>query len=134
MKSRFSATLLALLGLAWLAPASAADTPLTSGQPVAFSMGANSLASGFYIDVDANAQVLRLELTGQGRNDVDMLVRYGTPFLVLDQNMTVSILEDYSHYHGYSGEDNESIVVTRTGLQPLHAGRWYVALVSYTPT
>ena len=109
----------------------AADIPLSSGQPLAFSMAANQLASGFYIDVDSNAQILKIELSGQGRNDVDMYVRYGTPFLTLSQNMTLDLLDNYSHYHSISGEDNESIIVTRSGLQPLHAGRWYVALVSY---
>ena len=93
-------------------------------------MAANQLASGFFIDVDSNAQILKIELERQGRNDVDMwcaTARRSDPVAEHDPDL----LDNYSHYHSISGEDNESIIVTRSGLQPLHAGRWYVALVSY---
>jgi hypothetical protein len=128
MSPRIAQCLAATLGLAWFAAAPAVS--LTSGQPVQLTLPANSYTVDYSIDVGADAQVLKFELTGQHTNDVDMYVRYGTPFLTAP-NMDLSLISDYSHYHSVSGTDNEAITVTRTGLQPLHAGRWYISLVSF---
>ncbi|HET8940559.1 MAG TPA: hypothetical protein VFN13_01045 [Rudaea sp.] len=108
-----------------------ADSPLQSGVAAAIPpLPANSFITNAYIDVDGSAQQLKFNLSGSG-GDVDMFVRYGTPFPEAQGNrISYDLLNRYAQYHSVSGESSESIVVLPSNRIPLHAGRWYIALIN----
>jgi hypothetical protein len=105
---------------------------------VQFSLPAGSYVSNFYLDVDATAAQLDITISASGGADVDLFVRYGTPFPSANstsfptspQIVGEDTLNRWSHYHAISGESTDSISVLRSSRVPLAAGRWYVAVIN----
>ena len=118
----------------------AAQSPLQNGTALSFSLPAQNYASNYYIDVDANAEALTVDLTGAGGDklDLDLFVRYGTPFPsatsasfpTSPQLVGEDTLNRWSHYHSFSSTPSESISVARSSRVPLTAGRWYIAVIN----
>jgi hypothetical protein len=111
-----------------------ADTALTSGQTTSLSLTAGAVSTNYYIDVDNSAKALTVALNGSG-GDLDLFVRYGTPFP--EQATTVSYptvdettLNHYAHYRSISSTSDESLTVLPDNRYPLQAGRWYISVVN----
>ena len=112
-----------------------ADTGLQTGAATTLpQLPKGNYLSNYYIDVPAGMQQLGVNLNASG-GDVDMFVRYGSPFPV--QNSSVSyptvsydLLSRYGHYHSVSSTSNESVLILPSDKVPLQAGRWYIALIN----
>lgn len=119
-----------LLAAALHAPAAFADSALTPGTPVSVNLQPNHLVTNAYIDVDASAQQLSINLSGSG-GDVDLFLRFGSPFPDCSvTSCSYEMIQRYAHYHSMSASSNESILVTNASTIPLTAGRWYVAAIN----
>jgi hypothetical protein len=133
----------AALLLAAAAPARA-QSALQDQVPVQFSVPAQKYVSNYYIDVGSGAAQLTVNLSGSTSADIDLFVRYGTPFPeagdadfpTSPQQVGFDTLNRWSHYHSFSSTPAESVIVLRSSRVPLTAGRWYVAVIngSNTPT
>lgn len=108
-----------------------ADSPLQSGVAASLpALPANSFITNAYIDVDSDAQQLKINLAANG-GDVDLFVRLGTPFPEAGGNpISYDLLNRYAQYHSVSQTSNESIMVLPSNRIPLQAGRWYIALIN----
>ncbi|MEO8801929.1 MAG: hypothetical protein ABI304_06120, partial [Rudaea sp.] len=108
-----------------------ADNALQSGVSGTLPpLPANNFITNAYIDVDSAAQQLKFSVNASG-GDVDLFVRFGTPFPEAGGNpISYDTLSRYAQYHSVSGTSNESIVVLPSNRIPLQAGRWYVALIN----
>jgi hypothetical protein len=128
--------LTALLAVA--APAALAEPtiPLVSGQPRQFTLPGNALTNSFYIDVGANDQQLALTLSGPAGGDLDLLLRYGSPFPDAGPTGTprVGYLFEIAQYSSVGGSANESISIGRSNVFPVRQGRWYVSVVNFVGT
>lgn len=127
--------LLALVAtLALLAATSATATPsiaLQPGAPATFSLPGSSLTDSYFFDVGEGVEQVVFELSSGGQ-DVDLLVRYGTPFPASAvANGDSSYLQEVSHYFAISQEASERLTVARYNWQPARAGRWYVIAINY---
>ncbi|MBS0581539.1 MAG: hypothetical protein JSS42_00370 [Proteobacteria bacterium] len=121
------------------APTAFAMTALTPGTPLRIDpFGAYSLVTNAYIDVDASAKQLTVNVTGSG-GDVDLFLRYGSPFPDTANCSTAAgappclsydMIQRYAQYHSMSASSNESIVVTNASTIPLTAGRWYITVIN----
>ena len=119
-----------------------AQSPLQNATPLSFSLPAQNYASNYYIDVDATAEQLTITLNATLDADVDLFVRYGTPFPTATsanfptspQLVSEDVLNRWSHYHSFSSTSSESIGVARSSRVPLAAGRWYVAVINSSNT
>ncbi|MBL8299068.1 MAG: hypothetical protein JNN30_12085 [Rhodanobacteraceae bacterium] len=119
--------------------ATAAPTiALQSGQPVNVQMPGSSFSTSYYIDVGANDAQLQVQLDNQSNDDIDFVLRYGTPFADVTANEGATpdadLFLDYAHYWGLSPTGDESVVVQKSSTIPLRAGRWYIALLNQTST
>lgn len=114
-----------------VAPTAVFAQAIAPGTSATFSLPGETLASGFYVDVPANAGALRIELeaTTAGR-DVDLLVRHGTPF-VTGPAVDPDALFDQAQYRSVSVTGEEFVVITPGGVQPLAAGRWYLGVFNF---
>lgn len=126
----------ALLGtLAMTSGLAIADAGVQSGVPVNLpALPKGSYLSNYYIDVSAASRQLDVKVNASG-GDVDLFVRYGSPFPVQDANAsfaTVSydLLNRYGHYHSVSSTSQEEVTILPSGNVPLQAGRWYIALIN----
>lgn len=113
---------------------------VTPGVPVSFDMPAGSVTTSYYIDVaDTNAADMLITLDAADNTDVDVLVRYGTPFGTAwlpggaGGAIDYELLLRYSQYLSASPTSSERIHVTRASAQPLRGGPWYVAVVNGSP-
>jgi hypothetical protein len=125
-------------------PSAFAATALSPGVPAPLSLPAGKFVPNLYIDVDASAQQLNINLVGSGGAcevnqtcDLDLFVRYGSPFP--DPNnatwgatagVSYDMLLRYGHYHSISSASNESVSVLPSAAIPLAAGRWYIAVIN----
>lgn len=118
-----------------------AQSALQSGAPVQINLPAQNFVSNYFIDVDANAKQLTFNVSTGSGADLDLFVRYGTPFPTAgDANFPTSpqlISEDtlvrWSQFHSFSSASSESISVLPSSRVPLKAGRWYVAVINSDP-
>jgi len=124
-KSLCTLFLAALLGTTALS--AAADSPLSSGVPATLALPPNNLVLNAFIDVDASAKRLQFTINGNG-GDLDLFVRYGTPFPTT--GLSEDVINRYAHYHSVSSSTNESLLVLPSSRMPLQAGRWYVTIVN----
>lgn len=127
-----------LLALAAASAAVAAPTiALQNGQAATFSMPGANFSTSYYVDVPLGSAQLKLELDNQGSGNVDLLLRYGTPFADRTANEGASpdadLFLDYAHYWGLSRGGDETILVQKSSRIPLQPGRWYVAVLNYSP-
>ena len=111
-----------------------AETALNSGQNTSLSLGAGTVSSNYYIDVDGSAKALTVALNGSG-GDLDVFVRYGTPFPEQATNASFptvdeTMLNHYAHYRSISSTSTESLTVLPDNRYPLKAGRWYISVVN----
>jgi len=129
----FSA-LLVVLGT----PSAFAATALTPGTPLPVNFAPNTLITNAYIDVDASAKQLTVNVAGTG-GDVDVFLRYGSPFpdtancstaATAPPCLSYDMIQRYAQYHSMSSSSNESIVVTNASTIPLTAGRWYITAIN----
>jgi hypothetical protein len=96
---------------------------------------AGNYFSNYYIDVPAGMLQLNVSLNATG-GDVDMFVRYGSPFPVQDPNTTAyrtvsyDLLSRYGQYHSISSTSKESVLILPSDKVPLQAGRWYIDLIN----
>lgn len=127
MKSLFP-----LLFAAVAVPAGAApEIPLQSGETRSFNLAGSAFTDAYYFDAPADARQLTFELTGT--TDVDLLVRYGSPFPGTGPGATpaADYLTEGAHYRSLSSAGNERIAIGRYNVQPVRAGRWYVVAVNF---
>ena len=125
----------ALLGLGFGGAAVAqANIPLANGAPRAFAIPGGNFTNAFYFDVGATDTRLRVALTTTAAADLDVLLRYGSPFpdrtlenLAPDSNY----LYEYAHYRSISLSGNESIDIGTYNTQPVRAGRWYISIINF---
>ena len=107
-----------------------ADAPLAAAGATNLTFNPYSLYTNLYIDIDASAQQLNVNLTGTG-GDVDLYLRYGSPFPDCSATRcSDDMILRYAQYHSMSSSSNESIVVTNASTIPLKAGRWYIAALN----
>ena len=124
---------LAAFGL-FSTPASA-DSALQSGVAVPLpALPSGNYLSNYYIDVPAGAQQLKVSVNANG-GDVDLFVRYASPFPVQDSTVTYptvsyDLLNRYGQYHSSSSSSNESVTILPSDKIPLQGGRWYIALIN----
>jgi hypothetical protein len=110
--------------------AALADTALQSGTAAGLSLPGGTYITNYYIDVDNTARQLKINVTASG-GDVDLFVRFGTPFPAQGaQGVSEDLLNRYAQYHALSSTSNESILVQPSSRVPLHAGRWYIAVLN----
>jgi len=110
---------------------------LQSGTGVQFNLPVQNFVSNYYIDVDASAAQLTINVNANG-GDVDLYVRYATPFPAPNdatfptspQAVSSDTLNRWSQYHSYSAVSAESISVLRSSRVPLAAGRWYISVIN----
>lgn len=121
------------------AVAPAAAQSIQSGTPVQFSLPAQNYISNYYVDVDASAKQLVITVNSASGADVDLFVRYGSPFPIGNsttyptspQTVGEDTLNRWSQYHSFSlGSASETINVLPSNRVPLAAGRWYIAVIN----
>ncbi len=127
---------LSIISFSFAATTNAAEPSiaLQSGQTVNFSLAASGYTRDFFIDVLPGDRQLKIEFTGApSTNDVDLIVRYGSPFpeLTTSNPGFVDYAVEFAHYRSISGEANESLVVNEHAGQPIRPGRWYIALINF---
>jgi len=118
--------------------AAIAQSALQNGTPVQFSLPSQNYISNFYIDVDASVKQLTVSVSSAAGADVDLFVRYGTPFPTAGsatyptspQLVSEDTLLRWSQYHSYSSAASESISVLPSSREPLRSGRWYIAVIN----
>lgn len=118
---------------ATLDPAPGGSTPtgprvLTSGQPAAFSFGAQPNAvlyngtNGFQINVPSGSSRLEIELrTNTPGADVDLYGRLGQEPVLLN-------LQVQADHRSEGPDGNETLIITPQSRPPLGAGTYYIAL------
>ncbi len=129
----------ALAALAAVVPCLALAEPsigLQSGQPASFLIPGSSFSTSYYVDVRTGDAQLQLQLDNLTNDDVDIVLRYGTPFADRTANEGAppdgDLFLDYAHYWGLSAGGDESILVQKSSPIPLRAGRWYIAVLNQT--
>ena len=126
----------AALALAcFAAPLAAAPTiPLTES-PQSFTIPAGTSTDSFYVDVGADATQLEIHLDAQTPADLDLLLRYGSPFPDPGTGVADSdYLFDIAQYRSASDGGNEALVIGKNNVYPVRQGRWYVSVLSFAPT
>jgi hypothetical protein len=107
---------------------------LPPGEPVSFDMPPSSVTLSYYVDVPETVPgELTIALEASGNSDIDVVVRYGTPFAdawLPGGAIDYELLLRYAQYLGASPEPEETIHITRASTQPLRGGRWYLAVVN----
>lgn len=128
-----STSAIACVLFAAASPAAFADTALASGQTSPVTLNPGVVSSTYYIDVDASAKSLTVSLNGTG-GDLDLFVRYGTPFpeqaAVPYPTVDEDMLNHYAHYRSISSTSSESLTVLPDNRFPLKAGRWYISVIN----
>jgi hypothetical protein len=119
------------LAIVALPVAAAPEIPLQSGETRSFNLAGNAFTDAYYFDAPADARQLTFELTGS--TDVDLLVRYGSPFpgTGAGATPTADYLTEGAHYRAVSAAGSERIAIGRYNVQPVRAGRWYVVAVNF---
>lgn len=139
MNARLALACLVIAVWPALLAAQSGGTALTPGQPVSFSMPANTVTGALFFDVPAGTRRFRVSLSaapGAPANaDLDLLLRYGQPFplrnvygVVPDQLW----LLEHAHYQAIAPDATESITVGPSGVWPARAGRWHLAVYNFT--
>lgn len=125
----------ALLAVIATPPVLAAPTiGLQSGQPVSLAIPGSNFSTSYYVDVGVGDAQLEVKLDNLTDDDVDFVVRYGSPFADQTSNEAAppdgDLFLDYAHYWGLSSGGDESVLVHKSSTIPLRAGRWYIALLN----
>jgi len=131
-----SRLLLAALAGSVLPALAAPSIPLQSGAPQTFSIPVGSFINSYYFDVPegTNRLAVTIEGTTPTNADVDLLLRYGTPFPDTTDGTTPpdsDYLLDFAQYHSVSQFGTESLVIDKATVFPVRSGRWFIALVSF---
>ncbi len=125
--------LVAVLTAPWIG--AHADEALQPGVSKSLpDLPASNYISNYYVDVGSGSKQLKIDLHATG-GDVDLFVRYGTPFPEQDANasyptISYDLLNRYAQYHSISGTSNESILILPSDQIPLQTGRWYIAIIN----
>ncbi|PIV34318.1 MAG: hypothetical protein COS34_04670 [Lysobacterales bacterium CG02_land_8_20_14_3_00_62_12] len=108
---------------------------LQSGVAQSFSIPAGAYTSSFYVDVSESDQTLRIDLDSTTATaDVDLYLRYGTPFPDTfgdGRALTPNYINELGQYRSISSTNDEWLVVSKSSVQPLRAGRWYLLAINY---
>lgn len=132
MIARAFGTLVAIVAapLAFAAP----TIGLQSGQPVSLVIPGSNFSTSYYVDVRTGDAQLEVKLDNLTDDDVDFVLRYGSPFADQTSNEAAppdgDLFLDYAHYWGLSSGGDESVLVQKSSTIPLRAGRWYIALLN----
>src|SRR5262249_3286044 len=105
---------------------------------VQINLPAQNFVSNYYIDVPSGAQQLTVTTSSANGADVDLFVRFATPFPAPGDSTRPSspqlVGEDtlvrWSQYHAFSASATETVSVQPSSLVPLAAGRWYVSVIN----
>jgi len=112
----------------------APSIPLQSGTPVSFSLAANSLTTSYFINAASSDRFLRINLDSSTAGvNIGMYLRHGTPFpdsLSGGRPISLSYIEELSHYRSIGPDNAEWLQIGRTGAEPLRAGPWYLLIVN----
>lgn len=131
----FRTILLGALVLAATSAHAAPSIPLASGGAQSFTIPAGSFTDSFFIDVgaDANQLDVRLDAQSPASADLDLFLRYGSPFPEPGTGVgpDVDFIFDGAQYRSASGTGNEFIVIGKSNVYPVRAGRWYVAVLNF---
>jgi hypothetical protein len=107
---------------------------LVSGVPQTFTIPAGAFTTSFFVDVGADATQLKIDLASTGGQDLDLLLRYGSPFPdVVESGLppSASYLVELSQYYAQSSESSESLAIGQTNVEPVRAGRWYITVLNF---
>ncbi len=128
----------ALMGSQWALEAHGAATiPLASGVPVSFVLPANQFTNDFYFDVGAGDAQIRVELQGQTAGDLDLYLRYASPFPDFGDGglPEQTFLYEHAQYRSQVSDGpnvgTESITIGRYNRYPVRAGRWHLSVLSF---
>jgi len=108
----------------------AAQAPLILAPGVATSveLPPGTLTTSYVIDTTEADRTL--VVSANANTDVDVLLRFGTPFQLGGSPISVDYLIEQAHYRAISPANNERIVVSPFAVQPVRSGRWYVVLLN----
>ncbi len=119
-----------LLFLAATAVSATPTVELQSGTPVNFDLPPSSFSTSFYVDVEEVDQSLRVDFDSPTAGvDIGLFLRYGTPFpdtFSGGRPVRLSYIADLAHYRSTGITNDEFVVISKTGGQPLRSGRWYL--------
>ena len=107
-----------------------AQSALQPGAPVQINLPAQNYVANYYIDTDSSAKQLTVSVNGSGGADVDLFVRYGTPFPTSPALVGEDTLIRYSQYHSFSTGASEAVSILPSSRVPLGSGRWYIAVIN----
>lgn len=134
MRSPHVATVRALAAMGLLLAASTAmaqgaQIVLRPGVAETISIPGSSLTSSYVVDTSAGDATLSIDASAG--SDVDVLVRFGTPFQGLSAPISFDYLLEQAHYRGISPGNSERIVIGPAAWQPVRPGRWYLVIANF---
>ena len=132
-RSRFAA-FYTFLVLTFTCCTALAQSALQPGAAVQINLPAQNYVANYYIDTDASAKQLTISVNGTGGADVDLFVRFGTPFPTSPVLVGEETLIRYSQYHSFSNGSSESVSILPSSRVPLGSGRWYIAVINSEPS
>ncbi len=102
--------------------------------PSNVTLAPGQISQNYVVTVDSATQALTITLNGSG-GDLDLFVRYGTPFpepstAVSYPTIDVHTINHQAQYHALSGDSSETITIVPSSHFPLRAGNWYVVVVN----
>jgi hypothetical protein len=108
----------------------------TSPAPTTVTLAPGQISQNYIATVDASTQALTISINGSG-GDLDLFVRYGTPFPEQSASVTYPTLDfhsvnHYAQYHALSSGSIETITILPSSRFPLKAGNWYVVVANDT--
>lgn len=130
-------TLVATLGLFALVGSvcAAPSIGLQSGVAQSLNIPAGAYTTSYYVDVSESDQALRVDLDSTTAGvDVDLYLRFGTPFPDTfgdGRALTPSYINELGQYRSISSSNDEWLIVSKSSVNPLRAGRWYLLAINY---
>lgn len=136
MRALFALAAAAALGaLSPIAHAAPTIALPTNDAPQSFTIPGGSSTDSFYIDVGADANRLEIHLDAQqpSTGDIDLLLRYDTPFPDPGTGLPpdVGFIYDTAQYHSSSLTGNEFLIIGKSNVYPVKAGRWFVTVINF---
>ncbi len=106
----------------------------TSNAPATFTLAGGQISQNYVVSVDGATQALTISLNGSG-GDLDLFVRYGTPFP--EQSISASyatvnlaVIAHEAQFYAQSGSSNETLTILPSSRFPLKAGNWYAVVIN----
>lgn len=97
----------------------------SDGTPRTFDLpGGNAVPTAF-VEVPEGSQQLRIQLEGETGADAGLMVRFGSPFDLVDFD------GEQIDFMSVGPDHFEHLTITRASNPPLRAGRWYVMPINW---